>query len=157
MYLRDTKIQTILDNLYNILHIVVKWEWINEREKDRRNILKFENENLSPRKFFNILETKATRLTMSACLFWSCLYLICIWQTVSSHLSFQRGNGVLQFLSELRWHQTFDLLLVLLTHQGHLRRQRQSGQTVSVNSEGTPEQNIINSLKALDFVTFQRQ
>lgn len=44
---------------------------------------------------------------------------------VSSHLSFQGGDGVLQFLSEFSRHQTFDLLLVTLAHHGHLRTMTQ--------------------------------
>lgn len=43
----------------------------------------------------------------------------------SSHLSFDRPDGVLQLLLELCWNQTFNPLLVLLTHKSDLRIQRQ--------------------------------
>ena len=42
-------------------------------------------------------------------------------ETIGTHLSSERCDGVLQFLSEFSWHQTFNLLLILLMHQGHLR------------------------------------
>lgn len=54
---------------------------------------------------------------------------------LSSHLSFERGDRVLQFLSDLCWHQTFDLLLILSTYSGHLMRHAGQQNAVSELSE----------------------
>ncbi|TNN66191.1 hypothetical protein EYF80_023669 [Liparis tanakae] len=52
-----------------------------------------------------------------------------------------RGDGVLQLLPQLRWHQAFDLLLVLLTHPRHLRGHRRrdtAGQSRGNTCSGGP-------------------
>lgn len=66
-----------------------------------------------------------------------CLCLMCIWPTLRPHLGFQRGDGVLQLLPELHRHQTFDPLLVLLTHHRHLMRQ-EAGRANRVSERAQP-------------------
>lgn len=60
------------------------------------------------------------------------LCFMCVWPMLRPHLGFERGDGVLQLLPELHRHQTFDPLLVLLTHHRHLMRQ-EAGRANSVS------------------------